>query len=82
MACTGKEEKMEEKIRKAIEEIRPALQADGGDIEFVGLKDKVVEVRLMGACHGCPHAQITLTNGVEVQIKRRVPEVEKVIAVQ
>ena len=73
---------MEELIKKAIEEIRPALQADGGDIEFVGLKDKVVEVRLTGACNGCPHAEMTLTNGVEVQIKKRVPEIEKVVSVQ
>lgn len=73
---------MEEDVKKAIDEIRPALMADGGDIEFVGLKDKTVEVRLTGACRGCPHAQMTLTSGVEVQIKRRVPGIEKVVAVQ
>ena len=72
---------MEEQIKKAIEEIRPALQADGGDIEFVGLKDKTVEVRLLGACHGCPHAQMTLQSGVEVQIRKRVPDIERVVAV-
>lgn len=72
---------MEEQVKRAIEEIRPALQADGGDIEFVSLKDKVVEVRLTGACRGCPHAQMTLTMGVETQIKKKVPEIEKVVAV-
>lgn len=73
---------MEDKVREAIEAIRPALQADGGDIEFVSLDGKNVRVRLTGACNGCPHAQITLAMGVETQIKKRVPEVEKVIAIQ
>jgi len=73
---------MEEEIRKAIEAIRPSLQADGGDIEFVGLNGNTVQVRLTGACHGCPHAQITLAMGVETQIKKRVPGVDRVIAIQ
>jgi len=72
---------MEEKIKQAIEEIRPALKADGGDIEFVGVKDGVVEVRLRGACHGCPGAQMTLTLGVERHLKKKVPEVKSVVAV-
>jgi Fe-S cluster biogenesis protein NfuA len=73
---------MEEKIKAVINDIRPALQADGGDIEYVGMRGKTVEVRLTGACRGCPHAQMTLTIGVENEIKKRVPEVEKVVAVQ
>ena len=73
---------MEEQVRAVIDELRPALQADGGDIEFVSLENKTVCVRLTGACRGCPHAQMTLTMGVEDQIKKRVPQVERVIAVQ
>lgn len=56
---------MEEQIREAIEAIRPAIQNDGGDIEFVQLDDKKVTVRLTGACIGCPMAQMTLKGGVE-----------------
>jgi len=72
---------MEEKVREAINEIKPALQADGGDIELVEIKDKVVRVRLLGACGGCPMAQLTLQLTVERQIKEKVPEVERVEAV-
>jgi Fe-S cluster biogenesis protein NfuA len=77
-----KEKSVEEQVRAVINELRPALQADGGDIEFVGIAGKTVQVRLTGACRGCPHAQMTLTMGVENQIKKRVPGVEKVVAVQ
>jgi len=72
---------MNEKIKQAIEDIRPALQADGGDIELVNVDGGVVEVRLTGACHGCPHAQMTLSLGVEKHLKEKVPEVKKVVAV-
>ncbi len=72
---------MEEKVREVIEEIRPALQADGGDIEFIGLEGTVVKVRLQGACSGCPHAAITLKQGVEVRIKEAIPEITEVVAV-
>jgi Fe-S cluster biogenesis protein NfuA len=73
---------MEEKIKEAIEDIRPSLQADGGDIEFVSVSDdKVVMVKLTGACHGCPHAQMTLKMGVEKYIKEKVPEVQGVESV-
>lgn len=73
---------MKEKIEKALDQIRPALQADGGDVEFVGVKDGVVQVRLKGACGGCPMSSMTLSLGVERAIKRAVPEVKKVEAVQ
>ncbi len=72
---------MEDSIKQAIEEIRPALQRDGGDIEFVELDGNNVKVRLKGACHGCPSAQYTMAFGVERHIKKRVPEVESVTAV-
>ena len=72
---------MEEEIKKALDEIRPALQADGGDVEYVGLDGDVVQVRLKGACNGCPMATLTLKNGIEVIIKKRVPGVASVEAV-
>ncbi len=72
---------MEERIKAALEEIRPSLQMDGGDIEFVGLEDNVVKVRLKGACHGCPSAGYTLALGVERHLKKRVPEIKSVKAV-
>ncbi len=73
---------MEEQVKAVIEDIRPSLQADGGDIEFVGINGKVVQVRLKGACQGCPGAAMTLKMGVERQIKSRVPEIESVEEVQ
>ncbi len=73
---------MKEKIEKALNEIRPALQADGGDVELVEVKDGIVKVRLKGACGGCPMSSMTLSLGVERAIKRAVPEIKKVEAVQ
>ena len=71
-----------EKVQKVIDQIRPLLQADGGDIELVDvLEDGIVKVRLMGACHGCPGAMYTLKNGVEHRLKQVVPEVQSVEAV-
>jgi Fe-S cluster biogenesis protein NfuA len=72
---------MKEKIEAVINEIRPLLQGDGGDIELVGIEDKVVKVRLRGACAGCPGAQMTLKMAVERRIKARVPEIERVESV-
>jgi len=73
---------VKEEIIKALEEIRPHLQADGGDVEFVDLtEDGVVKVRLLGACGGCPMRQMTLTHGITNFIKKKVPEVKEVQAV-
>lgn len=74
---------MKEKVQEVIEEIRPSLQRDGGDIELVDVNedDGVVKVRLTGACHGCPMSQMTLKMGVEHELKKKVPEVSKVVAV-
>ncbi len=69
---------MEEKVKTALEKIRPALQADGGDVELVEVKDGVVRVRLTGACKGCPMASMTLANGIERILKEEIPEVKKV----
>jgi Fe-S cluster biogenesis protein NfuA len=73
---------MKEKVEKALDKIRPSLQADGGNVELVEVADDgVVKVKLTGACHGCPMAQMTLTAGVERIIKQEVPEIKKVEAV-
>jgi Fe-S cluster biogenesis protein NfuA len=72
---------MRENVEKALEFIRPALQADGGDIELVDVVDGVVKVRLRGACGGCPMSQMTLKMGVERVLKERVPEVKSVESV-
>jgi Fe-S cluster biogenesis protein NfuA len=72
---------MRQKIEAAIDRVRPALQADGGDVELVEVKDGVVSVRLTGACGGCPMATMTLKNGIERIIREEVPEVKEVVAV-
>lgn len=74
---------MREKIEKALQLIRPALLADGGDVELVEVKDDegLVKVKLKGTCHGCPMAMMTLQNGIERTLRAQVPEVKKVIAV-
>ncbi len=69
---------MKEQVEAVINEIRPMLQADGGDIELVDVQDGVVKVRLRGACAGCPGAQMTLKMAVERKLKERIPEVERV----
>ena len=63
---------MEEQVKQAINQIRPALQNDGGDIEFIKLDGKKVYVRLVGACAGCPMSQMTLTNGVQRYLREAV----------
>ena len=74
---------LREKVQGVINLIRPAVQADGGDIELVNVMDDgEVQVRFHGACHGCPSANMTLQMGIERNVKERVPEVTRVIAVQ
>ncbi len=68
----------EQRIQDALDKIRPALQADGGDVEFVEYDEGVVKVRLVGACRGCPMSQLTLANGVERVLKQEIPEVTRV----
>ena len=76
------EEKMEEKVKKIIDEkIRPALAMDGGGIDFMGMDGNNVKVRLQGACQGCPSANITLQMGVLRLLKQEIPEIENVIPV-
>ncbi|MCL2130925.1 MAG: NifU family protein [Lentimicrobiaceae bacterium] len=68
-----------EKVEEILEQIRPHLQADGGDIQLVEItEDNVVRVELRGACGSCPHSKITLKQGVEATLKRFVPEIKSV----
>ena len=71
-----------DKVRKVIDGLRPNLQADGGDVELVGVDDGVVKVRLKGACAGCPMSTMTVKWGIENRLKREIPEVSRVDAVQ
>jgi Fe-S cluster biogenesis protein NfuA len=71
-----------EEVEATLEKVRPALQADGGDVELVDVDDNgVVKVRLQGACSGCPHAAMTLHMGIERLLKESIPGVESVEAV-
>ena len=72
---------MKPEVEKALSKIRPALQADGGDVELVDVQGGVVKVRLTGACGGCPMATITLKNGIEALLKEEIPSVERVESV-
>lgn len=69
---------MEKKVRAILDQIRPALQADGGDVELVDVDNGVVKVRLQGACAGCPMSQMTLRNGIERILKEKIPAVKSV----
>ena len=72
---------MREKVEAALAKIRPALQADGGDVELLEVNDGTVKVKLSGHCAGCPMATLTLQMGIERIIREEVPEVKEVIAV-
>lgn len=72
---------MKEKVEAALAKIRPALQADGGDVELVGVEDGVVKVSLTGACAGCPMSTMTLKQGIERILKAEIPEIKEVVAV-
>ena len=72
---------MKEEVKKALDQIRPALQADGGDVELVDVVDSIVKVRLTGACAGCAMSQMTLKQGIEQHLKQAVPDVLSVEAV-
>jgi Fe-S cluster biogenesis protein NfuA len=73
---------MKEKVQAVLDEIRPALQADGGDVELINVhEDGTVEVRLQGACKGCPMSQLTLKNGIERTLKEKIPTVKGVLSV-
>ncbi len=70
---------LRERVNEVMELIRPNLQADGGDVELVNVTDDgIVQVRLQGACHGCPMAAMTLQMGIERVLKKEIPEVQGV----
>lgn len=73
---------LEEKVKAALEDVRPSLQADGGDVEFVSVSDDgVVSLKLIGACGSCPMSQMTLRLGIEKYLKKIIPEITSVIGV-
>lgn len=72
------QEELKNKVIKALDEIRPFLKSDGGDIELIDLTDDTVIVRLLGACTGCTVNQMTLKSGVEMTIKKHAPEIKEV----
>jgi Fe-S cluster biogenesis protein NfuA len=72
---------MKEKVQEVLNIIRPSLQADGGDVELVDVKDGIVSVRLKGACAGCPMSTMTLKKGIERFLKEKLTDVKEVVAV-
>jgi len=74
-------ETIEDRVQKALEELRPNLQADGGDVQFVAVEKGIVKVKLKGACAGCPMSSMTVQWGIENFLKKKVPEILKVEAV-
>jgi Fe-S cluster biogenesis protein NfuA len=72
---------MSETVENILQQIRPSLQADGGDVELVGVKDGVVSLRLTGACGCCPMSTMTLKMGIERILKSKLPEVKEVVSV-
>ena len=76
-------EQLQENVKQVLAQIRPTLQRDGGDVEFVGLDpDMVVKVRLTGACQGCPMSRVTLKEGIERFVRSELPEIRAVEAVE
>lgn len=72
---------MEEQIKKSLEKVRPILQRDGGDVEFVSVEDGIVKVRMQGACGGCPGALMTIKMIIERTLLEDVPGVKEVVGV-
>ena len=73
---------LENKVRNVLDQIRPYLQADGGDVQFVGLtEDNVVNVEMQGSCGSCPFSRMTLKNGIEEAVRKALPEITSVEAV-
>jgi len=73
---------MREKVEEVINSVKPFLQAEGGDIELIDVSDDgIVKVKLVGACAGCPGAQMTLKLGIEKKLREAIPEIKEVVAV-
>lgn len=82
-SATPSELSVAQRIEDALETIRPALQIDGGDVEFVNFSDEdgVVQIRLVGACGGCPISSVTVKHGIEKRVRSAVPEVTRIAVV-
>jgi Fe-S cluster biogenesis protein NfuA len=79
---TNSEQTIEDKVKEIMETIRLSLQSHGGDVELVGIdEDNTVNVRLQGACQGCPGATMTMKMGIERILKEQIPEIKEVVAV-
>jgi Fe-S cluster biogenesis protein NfuA len=75
-------EELIQKVKNVLEQIRPYLQADGGDVEYVELtEDNTVNIRLLGMCGNCPHSRMTLKNGIEAAVVKAIPEIKSVESV-
>jgi len=74
-------EPVKEKVQEILNNIRPSLQADGGDVELVDVKEGIVSLRLKGACAGCPMSTMTLKNGIERVLKQEISDIKEVVAV-
>ncbi len=72
---------MLERVKQALDKIRPSLQADGGDVKLISVDENVVKVKLTGACGGCPFSQMTLKMGIERALKEEIPEIKEVISI-
>jgi Fe-S cluster biogenesis protein NfuA len=72
---------MRDKVEAVLDQIKPALQADGGDVELVDVTDGLVKLKLTGACSGCPMSAVTLKMGIERALKQQIPEIKEVVAV-
>ena len=72
---------LNQRIEQALDEIRPFLKSDGGDIALLGIENQTVKVQLLGACVGCSVNQMTLKQGVEITIKKYAPEIQEVVNV-
>ena len=75
-------EALNKKVQEALNEIRPFLESDGGNIELVSITDDVVKVKLLGNCVSCSVNQMTLKNGVEMTVKKHAPQIQKVVSIE
>ena len=75
-------ESLNKKVQEALNEIRPFLESDGGNIELVSITDDIVKVKLLGNCVSCSVNQMTLKNGVEMTVKKHAPEIQKVVSIE
>jgi len=75
-------ESLNKKVQEALNEIRPFLESDGGNIELVSITDDIVKVKLLGNCVSCSVNQMTLKNGVEMTVKKHAPQIQKVVSIE